>query len=1272
MNHSKSLVYLLIFLLTCTSIVSLYQPTSAEDGWTDITSFPYTIDTPGNYRVTTTWDSTTGTSSAITINADDVVVDGQNYLLNLTYTSDYPSGVYSTGHSNILIENLNVTNGYYAIRLVSCTNFTVNGCSSTKCMAGLSTNACYDFNVNSYNSTKDIMLGITFFNCHSFTLDSSNVYYVTSGNNGIYAYGSFNFLATNLTISRCYSGLVASWCNDYMLRDSSINRTGDTAFWGGNGQNVTITNCTFDLNSGDAIYAWLLTDLTVNQCTITNNSIGINVASCTGVINNNYIATNGIYTGNFYGGIYAQDNACDITGNTFERNYDALIWVPEDIAVTSTSIVSGNWFMGNSYTFSLDYVLPLGSTNQKLVFSNNLVNDTAYFDSSCFHYCTLPIADGVFSLNSTMQLGTRPYSNGPQTSGNFWTHPDGTGISLTGTDADKDGFIDTTFELFNDATIATTVDYHPYSTQFDSNNWVSFTLPAVITQPGKYKIASSWTGDEIGLIIRASNVTVDGQTNLIQLTAQEPAILLQNSTNIILKNINETGALHGVYSDLSTFTIQDSLFTNNTELGIASYYSENSVIQNTRISNNTYGFAAIYSHNLTVNGCQITNNTMGLETLYTNNFTLSNSYLTRNEVGAGALFFCKNSSVLASNFIDNLAYGLILQSSHNITINNCNIINSQERGLYTISSDFNAANCNINNNTYGLYGFYSNFNVTSTSLSNNGEVGVFSVVSDGVLRNSNVSFNGGCSILCSSGNLSVTNCNLSNNVQFGVEAINCPSLVFKNSTISNHTYVGLAVFNSNLNAEGNTFADNGKNIEDPLGGLIVEESNCTVTRNTFTNNYDALLVGIYTSDLNYTQIYSENRFQNNSYTFDFNYHLPSNYTNQQIYFYNNLVNDTAYVNPASFALASQFVPPSTVLHLNTTAQAGARIYGVGGTIGGNYWAHPNGTGPSQTGVDLNRDGFIDTKFDLFGNATLGIYDCLPLSTNYTATLTFTAGTSQTIGVNQMSNVFTVQATDAFGNITYGLTVNLASSCVTGSFYSDSAGTKQITSITLPANSSSASFYYRDSAWGDRTITVFAPYANSATTPLTIPSPASSSTSTSNSSPSSTAIPTATPTPAPTPITGIIQVTKQDNTQLTLTISGNIAPTQFSNISLTANQTVATTYITFTVTGETGSSGFCNITIPKNSIPYGQTPAILIDMQPAANQGYTEDAENYYVWFTTSFSTHYVTVRFSNEPMPTNITGTSNAYWWATPVAAIIGIALVSIVIAVQMKRRTRR
>ena len=410
MNSKKSLVYTLIFLLTFTSIVGLFSPAQADDGWTDIT-LPFTISASGNYRIIAPWYSDTVDTQGLTITANNVVVDGQNYAINVTYTEDgtQPSGVYANGQSNILLENLNITSSYCGIRLISCSNFTVSNCSSTKCIGGLVTNSCHDFTVYGYNSSKDLMMGLSISNCKNFTLDSCNVYYPTLGNYGIYISSSNNFVATHLAISRCYIGFTASWCSNYTLQDSGINRTSNMGFWGGNGQNVTVAGCTFDLNSGYAIYAWLLNDFKVIQNTITNNSQAIKVGSSTVLFSDNYVATNGIYQGSFYGGFYSSDSTCTITGNTFDRNYDAFMWVVEDDTSQQTCTITDNVFQNNAYTFYFYYTLPAGSTNQKLLFSNNLVNDIAYFDTNCLGYCMLPIADKVVNLNSTLSLGFRPY-----------------------------------------------------------------------------------------------------------------------------------------------------------------------------------------------------------------------------------------------------------------------------------------------------------------------------------------------------------------------------------------------------------------------------------------------------------------------------------------------------------------------------------------------------------------------------------------------------------------------------------------------------------------------------------------------------------------------------------------------------------------------------------------------------------------------------------------------------------------------------------------------
>jgi hypothetical protein len=161
-----------------------------------------------------------------------------------------------------------------------------------------------------------------------------------------------------------------------------------------------------------------------------------------------------------------------------------MIESDNDTVSPSTQIFRNNVFQNNAYTFFFDHQVPNTNDNVQIIFTNNLVNDTQYVDPMSFHgnYSGLyiPFNDNLLSLNSTVELGTRPYSNGPLVSGNFWAHPNGSGFSQTGTDADRDGFVDSAFELFGDANIGVAYDYHPYSLDFDVNSWVPLTLPAII------------------------------------------------------------------------------------------------------------------------------------------------------------------------------------------------------------------------------------------------------------------------------------------------------------------------------------------------------------------------------------------------------------------------------------------------------------------------------------------------------------------------------------------------------------------------------------------------------------------------------------------------------------------------------------------------------------------------------------------------------------------------------------------------------------------------
>jgi hypothetical protein len=134
----------------------------------------------------------------------------------------------------------------------------------------------------------------------------------------------------------------------------------------------------------------------------------------------------------------------------------------------------------------------------------------------------------------------------------------------------------------------------------------------------------------------------------------------------------------------------------------------------------------------------------------------------------------------------------------------------------------------------------------------------------------------------------------------------------------------------------------------------------------------------------------------------------------------------------------------------------------------------------------------------------------------------------------------------------------------------------------------------------------------------------------------------------------------------LAISGNITSLQMSSVAIATNQSAATATVSFTLIGQAGTAGFGNITIPKSAVLYGITPIIYIDGQQASNQGFTQDSNNNYVWYTTSFSNHGESIGFGTHEVSIVFTKTSPSPSPTVPEfpAQLLGITLVASMIAV--------
>jgi hypothetical protein len=162
-------------------------------------------------------------------------------------------------------------------------------------------------------------------------------------------------------------------------------------------------------------------------------------------------------------------------------------------------------------------------------------------------------------------------------------------------------------------------------------------------------------------------------------------------------------------------------------------------------------------------------------------------------------------------------------------------------------------------------------------------------------------------------------------------------------------------------------------------------------------------------------------------------------------------------------------------------------------------------------------------------------------------------------------------------------------------------------------------------------------------------------------PKATTAPTSTPmyTAAPTPTATTLPAITDNGATIHLTINGNISSSQMSSVTIATNKSASTTTLSFTIMGQSGETGFGNVTIPKCAITYGTTPVIFIDNQPAQDQGYTQDSDNYYVWYTTHFSTHQVSIVFaavSSSSLPVE------AIYGITAVAVVVLIVTVAVVL----------
>jgi uncharacterized protein involved in tolerance to divalent cations len=101
----------------------------------------------------------------------------------------------------------------------------------------------------------------------------------------------------------------------------------------------------------------------------------------------------------------------------------------------------------------------------------------------------------------------------------------------------------------------------------------------------------------------------------------------------------------------------------------------------------------------------------------------------------------------------------------------------------------------------------------------------------------------------------------------------------------------------------------------------------------------------------------------------------------------------------------------------------------------------------------------------------------------------------------------------------------------------------------------------------------------------------------------------------------------------------------------------------TIIGQNTTDNVNVITVPKTTFISDVTPKIYVNSQLASVQGFSQDSNNYYVWYGTIFRDYELSIVFTTNASPTQIP--------STIILSIVVIVIFSVSIAMVLAKRRR-
>lgn len=358
-------------------------------------------------------------------------------------------------------------------------------------------------------------------NASNVTLDCKGYTLTDTGYSDVIGFiGSNN--VRNITVNNC--NIIGSGGADAIsYDDNTVN-------------NIVINNTNISYSPIDTTAVAILLDgdnITIDNLIVINISMGVLIQGVNTIINNS----------KFYNftrfGIYVDEE-----NNTIENSYFNTLVYNGDYNIHGIEVYGGNGKIRNNTLLNGQYSLYIRGDYEiydNLVQTGNTecmyihsTSDNSKIYNNLFN-CTDTIVNAgeVFGnvFNTTLQSGTRIFSAGTQIGGNYWTNSSGDGYSDTCTDADTDGFCDSSLNLTTMTSCSGTgcnanyTDYLPLSNKYSEA--CTLTCPATANlliqcsnacnftacNMARYNVTLNGTGTVRGALVNLTNASYRFVTN---------------------------------------------------------------------------------------------------------------------------------------------------------------------------------------------------------------------------------------------------------------------------------------------------------------------------------------------------------------------------------------------------------------------------------------------------------------------------------------------------------------------------------------------------------------------------------------------------------------------------------------------------------------------------------------------------------------------------------------------------------------------------------------